>query len=126
MDSPQQYIERLEFACRAQMDKINELRAENKRLVDWIMGDADAHTCLQAVYNNPASSEGNRIKAAAAAMPFEKPKLTSVEPPVIQVNVIPLQELYAQRRARHEAFMEGRAWPPVLELPKANGDGSDG
>jgi hypothetical protein len=73
---PRQYIDRLEYALRAQMAKIDELRAENKRLVDWIMGDADALTCLQAVYNNPASSEGNRIKAAAASLPFERPKLS--------------------------------------------------
>ena len=71
-----QYIDRLEHALRAQMDKINELRTENKRLVDWIMGDSDALTCLQAVYTNPASSEGNRIKAAAASLPFERPKLS--------------------------------------------------
>jgi hypothetical protein len=52
---------------RAQMTEIDKPRTENKRLVDWIMGDSDALTCLQAVYNNPASSEGNRIKAAAAS-----------------------------------------------------------
>jgi hypothetical protein len=74
--NPMQYIERLEYACRAQIDKINELRAENQRLIAWILGDADALTCLQAVYNNPASSEGNRIKAAAASLPFERPKLS--------------------------------------------------
>ena len=73
---PRRYIDRLEYALRAQMDKINELRAENQRLVDWIMGESDALTCLQAVYNNPASSEGNRIKAAASALPFERPKLS--------------------------------------------------
>jgi hypothetical protein len=43
------------------MAEIDKLRTENKRLIDWIMGDADALTCLQSVYNNPASSEGNRI-----------------------------------------------------------------
>jgi hypothetical protein len=71
-----QYIDRLEHALRAQMDKINELRAENTRLIDWIMGDSDALTCLQAVYNNPTASEGNRIKAAAASLPFERPKIS--------------------------------------------------
>jgi hypothetical protein len=73
---PKQYIDRLEYALRSQMAKIDELRAENERLVDWIMGDADALTCLQAVYQNPQASEGNRIKAAAASLPFERPKIS--------------------------------------------------
>jgi hypothetical protein len=78
---PKDYIVRLEYALRVQMAKINELRDENKRLVDWIMGESDALTCLQSVYNNPAASEGNRIKAAAASLPFERPKLN------VQVSV---------------------------------------
>ena len=63
------------------MAEIDKLRAENQRLVDWINGESDALTCLQGVYNNPESSEGNRIKAAAAALPFERPKLS------VQVSV---------------------------------------
>jgi hypothetical protein len=73
---PKQYINRLEYALRAQMAKINELRSEIDRLVAWINGDRDALTCLQAVYNDPNASEGNRIRAAASALPFERPKLS--------------------------------------------------
>jgi hypothetical protein len=40
------------------------------------MGDKDALTCLQGVYNDPAASEGNRIKAAAAAVAYERAKVT--------------------------------------------------
>src|SRR6516164_1126023 len=76
IDSVKAKLDKYEYIIREQMTEIDELRAENKRLVDWIMGDADALTCLQAVYNNPASSEGNRIKAAAASLPFERPKLS--------------------------------------------------
>ena len=78
---PRQYIDRLEYALRAQMAEIDMLRDENKRLVDWIMGDSDALTCLQAVYNDPSASQGNRIKAAAASLPFERPKIS------VQVSV---------------------------------------
>jgi hypothetical protein len=88
-----QYIERLEYACRAQMTRIDEQRAKieellcrEQRLIDWIMGDTDALTCLQAIYNNPASSEGNKIKAAASALPFERPRLSmsiSVQGPAV-------------------------------------------
>jgi hypothetical protein len=56
--------------------EIEALRAENKRLIDWIMGDTDALTCLQAVYQSPESSEYSKIKAAVGALPFERPKLS--------------------------------------------------
>jgi hypothetical protein len=58
------------------MAKIDQLRSEVDRLVSWINGDRDALHCLQSVYNNPASTENNRIRAAAAALPFERPKLS--------------------------------------------------
>jgi hypothetical protein len=124
MDDPRQYIERLEFACREQMAEIDKLRVENQRLLDWIMGDADAHTCLQAVYNDPTASQGNRIKAAAASLPFEKPKLGSTEPPVLRLNVLPLPELLAQRLARHEA-LERRRIIDLSPVANGNGNGSD-
>jgi hypothetical protein len=73
---PKQYIGRLEYALRAQKAKIDELRGEIDRLVSWIMGDKDALTCLQSVYNDPNVGEANRIKAAAAAIAFERAKLT--------------------------------------------------
>ena len=80
-ESPQQKLDRFECVIQLQMTEIDKLRAENKRLVDWIMGDSDALTTLQAVYQNPQASEGNRIKAAAASLPFERPKLS------VQVSV---------------------------------------
>jgi hypothetical protein len=40
------------------------------------MGDTDALTCLQAVYQSAESSEYSRIKAAVGALPFERPKLS--------------------------------------------------
>ena len=59
---------------RKQMIEIDKLRAENKRLVS----EADAHTTLKSIYTNPESPEANRIKAAAAALPIERPRLTAV------------------------------------------------
>jgi hypothetical protein len=72
----QQHIQRCKDVIRRQMAKIDELHAEIDRLVNWIMADTDALTCLQAVYNDPAATENNRIKAAAAALPFERAKLS--------------------------------------------------
>jgi hypothetical protein len=75
MPSPEHQIARLEYVVREQMKAIDKLRGEVSTLLDWINGDRDALTTLQSVYTNPASSEGNRIKAAAASLAFERPKL---------------------------------------------------
>jgi hypothetical protein len=56
--------------------ELAELRGEIKRLVDWINGDKDALHCLQSIYNNPGADEGSRIKAAAAAIGYERAKLS--------------------------------------------------
>ena len=60
-------------ALRAERDG---LRSEVDRLVEWIMGDRDALVCLQSIYNSPHADQGTRIKAAAAAIGYERPKLT--------------------------------------------------
>src|SRR3974390_536261 len=60
-------------ALRAQLA---QLRDENKQLVDWIMGDRDALVCLQSIYNDHGVDQSSRIKAAAAAIAFERPKLS--------------------------------------------------
>jgi hypothetical protein len=67
----------LPAALQEAMAEIEKLRAENKQLLDWITGDSDALTCLQAIYQNPESSEHTKIKAATGALPFERPKLTA-------------------------------------------------
>jgi hypothetical protein len=68
-----QVLDRCEYTIRLQMAEIDRLRAENN---DWINGDTDALTCLRRVYNDPTASEGNRIKAAATAIGYERPKVT--------------------------------------------------
>jgi hypothetical protein len=119
----QELLDRCEVTIKSQMAEIDRLRAENQRLVDWIMGDADAHTTLQSVYLDPQAPRGDKIKAAAASLPFEKPKLGSTEPPVIRLNVVPLPELLAQRRARQDQ-LEGKVLD-LLPVP-SNGKGNGG
>jgi hypothetical protein len=80
-ESVQQKFDHYEQVIRLQMTEIDKLRADNQRLIDWIMGDSDALTTLQAIYQNPQVFEGNRIKAAAASLPFERPKIS------VQVSV---------------------------------------
>ena len=72
----QEHTQRCEYVIRKQRDVIKQQREEIAQLVLWIMGDKDALTCLQAVYNDPAATEGNRIKAAAAAVAYERAKVT--------------------------------------------------
>ena len=72
----EQKLVRYEHVIKLQMAEIAKLRAENKRLLDWILGTTDALTCLQGIYQNPESSEYSKIKAATGALPFERPKLS--------------------------------------------------
>jgi hypothetical protein len=51
--------------------------AEVSRLLAWINGDADALTALQAIYLDPNETSVNRVKAAASAIGFERPKLAA-------------------------------------------------
>ena len=53
-DAEQKLI-RFEHVIKLQMEEIAKLRAENKQLLDWILGNTDALTCLQGIYQNPAS-----------------------------------------------------------------------
>jgi hypothetical protein len=63
--------------------ELAQLRVENQQLVDWIMGNCDALTTLQRTYLDPKTSTTDRIKAAGAAIAYERPKLS------VQVHVGP-------------------------------------
>jgi hypothetical protein len=76
VDSVQAKLDEYAYIIKAQMEELDRLRTENERLKAGL----DAHQTLRLIYTNPNSPEGNRIKAAAAALPVEKPKLMSVVP----------------------------------------------
>jgi hypothetical protein len=61
----------------AQRLEIVNLKQQLSTLVNWINGDANALTTLQSMYLNPDEPAGNRIKAAAAAIGYEQPKLAA-------------------------------------------------
>ena len=82
-------------ALRGEVDK---LRAENKCLIDWIMGDADALATLQRVYLNSDEPAANRIKAAAAAIGYERPKLAATG-----VVIVDFRERVRQARLKATA-----------------------
>jgi len=79
----QELLDRCEYTIKYQMQEIDRLRAELERrddelkqLLAWINGDADALACLQRTYMDPNISTTDRIKAAGAAIAYERPKLT--------------------------------------------------
>ena len=98
----QEALDRCEYAIRYQQTEIARLRAELERkdeeltqLLAWINGDSDALVVLQRTYMDPRTSTSDRIKACAAAVAYERHKLT------VQLRVGPsiLSERLAQARA---------------------------
>jgi hypothetical protein len=89
-------VGRLEFTVRLQMQEIDRLRAELANLVEWITGEKDALTALQAIYNDAAISESIRVKAAAAAIGFERAKVATTP----SVVVIDFRERVRQARLK--------------------------
>ena len=75
--TPDQRIARLEYVVREQMAEISRQRDEIDRLLGLINGDTDALTTLQGIYLDPEESAGNKIKAAAAAIGYERPKMAT-------------------------------------------------
>jgi len=79
----QEALDRCEYAIKCQRTEIDRLRAELKRrdeeltqLLAWIDGDSDALVVLQRTYMDPRISTSDRIKACAAAVAYERHKLT--------------------------------------------------
>jgi hypothetical protein len=58
-------------------------RQEIAALVNWIQEDRDALMALQSIYNSPTADEASRIKAASAAIGYERGKPAQV---VIEVD----------------------------------------
>jgi hypothetical protein len=54
------------------------MRQEIAALVGWIQEDRDALMCLQSIYNSPTADEASRIKAASAAIGYERGKPAQV------------------------------------------------
>jgi hypothetical protein len=78
----QELLDRYEYTLKYQKNEIDRLRAELERrddelnrLLEWVNGDSDALTVLQRTYLDRNSSTSDRIKAAGAAIGYERPKL---------------------------------------------------
>ena len=105
MDSIAAKLAEYETLLKLQMAKIEELAEENERL----RSAAGAHDVLKEIYLNPDAPQGNRIKAAQAALNVEKPRLAMtayVGKQQTEEVIIPLADLVRRRRAR-VAALEG-------------------
>ena len=110
MNSVKAQLDEYEHVVRQQMIEIDRLRTELSTLLDCIMGDRDALTCLQRVYNDTAASEGNRVRAAASAIGYERPKMMATN-----LVVLDFRERVRQARLK-AAFVE----PKTIEhIPSA-------
>ena len=105
-ETDDQKLKRYEAVLDAQMREIDRLRAENARLT----ADGDAHAVLKAIYSDPDASAGERLRAASAAMAFEKPKL-SVTASVGQRDRREAWRVYEQWALRRQIIVETRAQP---------------
>jgi hypothetical protein len=112
---------------RTENERLDKLRAENRRLINWIMGEEpDALLALQRVYSDPKTSVPDVIKSANAALPFERGKPAQV---VVQVDFrervrnarLRQLELDKAEWARQDAAKLGLdAEPTILGGPEAD------
>ena len=119
-ETVEQKLARFETVIGLQMKEIDRLRSENERLRTV----AGAHGVLKEIYLDPDAPQGNRIKAAQAALPHEIPRLMP-QPPAIDVTaeeIIPLADLIAARRARHDRMMLEAPYRSSGQKPNGNGD----
>jgi len=123
MDSVKAKLDEYEYLLKLQMQKIEELAAENERL----KANSSAHQTLQSIYRNEAEPSNTRVRAAQAALNVEAPKLMSVPAPLDLVGeevVVPLAEVIRLQRARADKLL---LEPPyrVVNDQKPNGSGDD-
>jgi len=108
----QELLDRYEYTTKLQRTEIARLKVELERkdeeltqLLAWVNGDSDALVTLQRIYMNPQESTSDRIKAAGAAVGYERHKLS------MHVRVGP--SLLAERLA-HARTLE-TVEPKVIE-----------
>jgi hypothetical protein len=109
---------------------LQELAEENERLTSAL----GAHGTLKAIYSDSNQPAGVRVKAAAASLPHERPRLLPEKAPMDlvaeEIEPEPLVQLVDRQRARADRLLSE---PPFRDLPKVirfwpngNGGGNSG
>jgi hypothetical protein len=91
---PHAQIAQLEFVVREQMKHIAVLQSKYDALVEAMTKEYGAHAALVAIYSDPSKPDSVRAKAAASALPFEKPKISAPQ----QAPVFSLYDYLEGRR----------------------------
>jgi hypothetical protein len=128
-ETVEEKLARFETVIGLQMQEIDRLRSENERLRTV----AGAHGVLKEIYLDPDAPQGNRIKAAQAALPHETPRLTPVPPPLdlVAEEYEPLAVVVERQRKRADALQREMRDIQVLPngtvriLPKPGSNGGD-
>src|SRR5262249_33007637 len=108
MDSIASKFAEYEYTIKLLTAKLEEMAAENERL----RAGSSAHSTLQSIYRNPASPEGNRIKAATAAINFEQPKIGRLLPSLGNVSRRERWRVFEMWSQRRQYIIEHRDIPP--------------
>jgi hypothetical protein len=121
-----------EDIIRLLTEKLQETVGENDRLravVAKLTGTDDAHSTLRRLYLDETQPSSTRVRAASAALNFEKPRLESV-PPALDATceeiIEPLPDLVARQRARAEKMLLESPYRELSDSRQRNGNGSDG
>jgi hypothetical protein len=92
---------------------VAQQRSEIDTLVAWAANDFDALMYLQAVYRNPNSPEGSKIKAALGALGFERAKPASTVNNVVNFSLF--KHLEEAKTIEHQPRLDLQApTPPTI------------
>jgi hypothetical protein len=119
---PADRIAELEHVVRTQMQTIDQLRAEIAQkdaaldeIVQWVASDGDSLSVLRSVYADPRTSRGDKIRACAASIAYEVPKM-----PAAVVFTMDFRERVKTARLR-QLELDKQEWsklePPQDQTP---------
>ena len=104
VETVEQKLARYETVIGLQMQEIDRLRAVVAKLTE---GADDAHSTLRRLYLDETQTSGNRIRAAHAALNFEKARLAPQPAPLELVGeeIEPLAAVVERQRARADKML---------------------
>ena len=102
---PAAQVQQLEYVVREQMRHIAELQAKYDALLEVMQKEYGAHAALVAIYSDPTKPDHIRAKAAASALPFEKPKISAPQ----QAPVFSLYDYLETARLKKLKVIEAKA-----------------
>jgi hypothetical protein len=116
-DGRYQQVARLQYTEIERLHaELAALRTENRRLVDWIMGDEpDALTYLQRTYSDPNASEARRDKCAIGALPFERSKPASASVVIVEDWAAKTKAIRLRQEAKDRARWAAEDAAKVIE-----------